>query len=77
VYRNVRKCSPHTRAGYKKRFVNHSPPSSLAAGLFSGELSMAKNDIKTGYAYHIKDDYFDVAKDEKLMQGELSGKIEE
>jgi len=38
---------------------------------------MAKNDIKTGYAYHIKDDYFDVAKDEKLMQGELSGKIEE
>ncbi|MCL2201809.1 MAG: hypothetical protein FWB75_07565 [Oscillospiraceae bacterium] len=31
------------------------------------------NDIKTGYVYHIKDTYFDVAKDDKLMRNREGG----
>jgi len=30
-------------------------------------------DIRPGYAYHIKDDYFDVAKDDKLMRNHEGG----
>jgi hypothetical protein len=29
---------------------------------------MDAKDIKPGYVYHIKDSYFDVAQDEKLMK---------
>jgi hypothetical protein len=29
---------------------------------------MNENDIKTGYVYHIKDTYFDIVKDDKLMR---------
>ncbi len=31
-------------------------------------------DIKTGYLYHIKDEYFDVVNDENLMQNHEKGK---
>ena len=31
-------------------------------------------EIKTGYLYHIKDEYFDVVNDEKLMQNHEKGK---
>ena len=30
--------------------------------------------VKTGYLYHIKDEYFDVANDENLMQNHERGK---
>ena len=30
--------------------------------------------IKTGYLYHIKDDYFDIVNDERLMQNHEKGK---
>lgn len=31
-------------------------------------------EIKTGYLYHIKDEYFDVVNDENLMQNHEKGK---
>lgn len=31
-------------------------------------------EIKTGYLYHIKDEYFDVVDDESLMQNHEKGK---
>lgn len=31
-------------------------------------------EIKTGYLYHIKDEYFDIVKDENLMQNHERGK---
>ena len=34
---------------------------------------MQESDIKPGYVYHIKDLYFDVAKDDKLMRNRESG----
>ena len=34
---------------------------------------MRDNEIKAGYVYHIKDIYFDVAKDDKLMRNRESG----
>ena len=30
--------------------------------------------VKTGYLYHIKDEYFDVANDDNLMQNHERGK---
>ena len=34
---------------------------------------MNENDIKPGYVYHIKDSYFDIAKDDKLMKNYENG----
>jgi len=34
---------------------------------------MNENDVKSGYVYHIKDEYFDIAKDEKLMKNYEGG----
>jgi hypothetical protein len=34
---------------------------------------MDKNDIKPGYVYHIKDTYFDLAQDDKLMRNYEDG----
>ncbi len=39
--------------------------------LFMGLMPM---EIKTGYLYHIKDEYFDVVNDENLMQNPENGK---
>jgi hypothetical protein len=36
-------------------------------------VKMNENDIKTGYVYHIKDSYFDAAKDDKLMRNYEGG----
>jgi len=34
---------------------------------------MNENDIKPGYVYHIKDSYFDIARDDKLMRNREGG----
>ena len=34
---------------------------------------MSENDIKPGYVYHIKDSYFDLAQDDKLMKNREGG----
>ncbi|MDR3314702.1 MAG: hypothetical protein LBS96_09675, partial [Oscillospiraceae bacterium] len=39
----------------------------LFGGFFSGGLALEQN-ITPGYVYHIKDSYFDVAQDDKLMR---------
>ena len=37
-------------------------------------LTQAQMEIKTGYLYHIKDEYFDVVDDDSLMQNHEKGK---
>ena len=37
-------------------------------------LEMMNMEIKTGYLYHIKDEYFDVVNDDSLMQKHEKGK---
>ncbi len=37
-------------------------------------MEMMHMDIKTGYLYHIKDEYFDIVNDENLMQNHEKGK---
>ena len=37
-------------------------------------LEMMNMEIKTGYLYHIKDEYFDVVDDDSLMQNHEKGK---
>ena len=37
-------------------------------------LEMMNMEIKTGYLYHIKDEYFDVVNDDSLMQNHEKGK---
>ncbi len=44
----------------------------LFYGILFMELMTIK--IKTGYLYHIKDEYFDVVNDENLMQNHEKGK---
>jgi len=34
---------------------------------------MSENDIRTGFVYHIKDDYFDTVKDDRLMRNYEGG----
>lgn len=44
----------------------------MCYGIFIME--MIPLEIKTGYLYHIKDQYFDVVNDENLMQNHEKGK---
>ena len=37
-------------------------------------MEMMHMEIKTGYLYHIKDEYFDVVDDDSLMQNHEKGK---
>ena len=37
-------------------------------------MEMIDMEIKTGYLYHIKDEYFDVVDDDSLMQNHEKGK---
>jgi hypothetical protein len=57
------KLSPHTGAGYKKRFENGSR---FRPGAFLQEDRQMEHN--PGFVYHIKDSYFDVAQDQKLMR---------
>jgi len=85
--RNTRKCSPRTGAGYKKwfvkysprtgagykkRFVNYTPLPAMTAGFFMG-VTMNNTEIRTGYAYHITDAYFEAVHDDKLMRNHEGG----
>jgi hypothetical protein len=88
MYRKIRKFSPHTGAGYKKRLDKFSPrtgagykkrfenyvPAAYDGGVFHRKaVCMNESDIKPGYVYHIKDTYFDAAKDDKLMRNYEGG----
>ena len=76
VQKKVRQIFAAYRSGVQKKVRKSSPR--RCAGVFSlitREVSdsMTENDVRPGYVYHIKDLYFDIVQDDKLMKNHERG----
>ena len=50
-----------------------TPPPPVGGGFHLERPCMKERDIKPGFVYHIKDLYFNIAKDDKLMRNHEGG----
>jgi hypothetical protein len=75
--RGIKKGSTNVRRTPERGIKKGSkiaPPPPVTAGVFLWKaVCMDERNIKPGYVYHIKDTYFDTAKDDKLMRNYEGG----